>query len=164
MNNWGGRWGRLRVRGSCWMAQHLNRTRDSLPGTGSRVSAAVWQIWMMTETIMAQNFLSRWVLKRHDEMWCTFKVGTVIIFTKCQFHEIVALVKGGVRQTEMRTEPESVGWCWLLTHQACRAYPIPPLPPACVCMCAALLLSSTCTGIMRAPGKHYGKATTLTDL
>lgn len=40
----------------------------------------------------------------------------------------------------------------------------PPLPPACVCVCAALLLSSTCTGIMRAPGKHYGKATTLTDL
>lgn len=38
-----------------------------------------------------------------------FKVGPVIIFTKRQFHEIVALVKGGVRQTEMRTEPESVG-------------------------------------------------------
>lgn len=44
-------------------------------------------------------------------MWCTFKVETVIIFTKCQFHEIVALVKGGVRQAEMwtETEPESVG-------------------------------------------------------
>lgn len=56
-------------------------------------------------------YLSRWILKRHDEMWCTFKVETVIIFTKCQFHEIVALVKGSVRQTEMRTEtePESVG-------------------------------------------------------
>lgn len=89
MNNWGGRWGRLWVRGSCWIVvQHLNQIRDSLL---ELVSRFLWPFgkYECSHTILIYHFqrmlkkwVRQWTLWPSHTRWCSFKVKAVIMCMK----------------------------------------------------------------------------------